>query len=144
MQQQEEEEGAAVRSGTEGPGSDERLIGPRLPEPPKLDMEDESLNTTVSLIRSTLKKVKRVFFCLVSFSLIETFRLTVSEADVFSLSSGGICCRLQTSGEKSETTSPHLNVTYCNYLLIPLILVLLTHIVLHFQTDFYTSFFFFK
>lgn len=35
----------------------EPLIGPKLPEPPKLDMEDESLNTTVSLIRNTLKKV---------------------------------------------------------------------------------------
>lgn len=33
------------------------LIGPKLPEPPKVDMEDESLNTTVSLIRGTMKKV---------------------------------------------------------------------------------------
>lgn len=37
--------------------SSEPLIGPKLPEPPKMDMEDESLNTTVSLIRSTMKQV---------------------------------------------------------------------------------------
>ncbi|KAM6899349.1 RNA-binding protein 48 [Xenentodon cancila] len=36
------------------------LIGPKLPEPPKLDMEDESLNTTVSLIRNTMKQVESV------------------------------------------------------------------------------------
>lgn len=35
----------------------EPLIGPKLPEPPKLDMEDESLNTTMNLIRNTMKKV---------------------------------------------------------------------------------------
>lgn len=35
----------------------EPLIGPKLPDRPKLDMEDESLNTTVSLIRSTMKQV---------------------------------------------------------------------------------------
>lgn len=35
----------------------EPLIGPKLPKPPKLDMEDDSLNTTVSLIRNTLKQV---------------------------------------------------------------------------------------
>lgn len=40
------------------PESDkEPLIGPKLPEPPKVDMEDESLNTTVNLIRNTMKKV---------------------------------------------------------------------------------------
>lgn len=38
--------------------ANEPLIGPRLPETPKLDMEDESLNTTVNLIRNTLKKVR--------------------------------------------------------------------------------------
>lgn len=38
-------------------GHNEQLIGPKLPEPPRVDMEDESLNTTVSLIRNTLKKV---------------------------------------------------------------------------------------
>lgn len=37
--------------------NNEPLIGPKLPEPPKLDMEDESLNTTMNLIRSTMKKV---------------------------------------------------------------------------------------
>ncbi|CAN9503984.1 unnamed protein product [Ophioblennius macclurei] len=36
------------------------LIGPKLPEPSKVDMEDESLNTTVSLIRSTMKQVESV------------------------------------------------------------------------------------
>lgn len=42
-----------------GPKSNnnEPLIGPKLPEPPKLDMEDESLNTTMNLIRNTMKKV---------------------------------------------------------------------------------------
>lgn len=38
-------------------GQNEPLIGPKLPEPSKLDMEDESLNTTVSLIRNTMKQV---------------------------------------------------------------------------------------
>lgn len=38
----------------------EPLMGPRLPEPPKVDMEDESLNTTVSLIRNTMKQVESV------------------------------------------------------------------------------------
>lgn len=38
-------------------GGNEPLIGPKLPEPPKLDMEDDSLNTTVSLIRNTMKQV---------------------------------------------------------------------------------------
>lgn len=42
------------------------LIGPRLPETPKLDMEDESLNTTVSLIRNTLKQVTCCFYCFFS------------------------------------------------------------------------------
>jgi len=38
-------------------GKDSPLIGPRLPEPPRLDMEDESMNTTVHHIRDTLKQV---------------------------------------------------------------------------------------
>lgn len=38
-------------------GENEPLIGPKLPESLKLDMEDDSLNTTVSLIRNTLKQV---------------------------------------------------------------------------------------
>ncbi|KAM4597608.1 RNA-binding protein 48-like [Polymixia lowei] len=41
-------------------GNNEPLIGPKLPEPPKLDMEDQSLNTTVNLIRSTMKQVASV------------------------------------------------------------------------------------
>ncbi|XP_054909905.1 RNA-binding protein 48 [Poeciliopsis prolifica] len=41
-------------------GENEPLIGPKLPEPAKLDMEDESLNTTVTLIRSTMKQVGSV------------------------------------------------------------------------------------
>ncbi|XP_068188509.1 RNA-binding protein 48 [Antennarius striatus] len=36
----------------------EPFIGPKLPEPSKVDMEDESLNTTVSLIRNTMKQVE--------------------------------------------------------------------------------------
>ncbi|XP_070840846.1 RNA-binding protein 48 [Chaetodon trifascialis] len=40
--------------------SNEPLIGPKLPELPKLNMEDESLNTTVSLIRNTMKQVESV------------------------------------------------------------------------------------
>ncbi|XP_041867808.1 RNA-binding protein 48 [Melanotaenia boesemani] len=42
------------------PRENEPVIGPKLPEPPKLDMEDESLNTTASLIRNTLKQVGSV------------------------------------------------------------------------------------
>lgn len=38
-------------------GQNEPLIGPKLPEPCKLDMEDESLNTTADLIRNTMKQV---------------------------------------------------------------------------------------
>ncbi|XP_008329808.1 RNA-binding protein 48 isoform X2 [Cynoglossus semilaevis] len=38
----------------------ETLIGPKLPEPPKIDMEDESMNTTVCLIRNTMKRVGSV------------------------------------------------------------------------------------
>lgn len=38
----------------------ELFIGPKLPEPFKQDMEDESLNTTVNLIRNTLKQVGSV------------------------------------------------------------------------------------
>ncbi|KAM7384164.1 hypothetical protein PAMA_011488 [Pampus argenteus] len=41
-------------------GKNEPLIGPRLPDQPKLDMEDNSLNTTVSLIRNTMKQVGSV------------------------------------------------------------------------------------
>uniref|UniRef100_A0A3Q0SYJ6 RNA-binding protein 48 n=1 Tax=Amphilophus citrinellus TaxID=61819 RepID=A0A3Q0SYJ6_AMPCI len=37
-------------------GQNEPLIGPKLPEPSKLDMEDKSLNTTVNLIRNTMKQ----------------------------------------------------------------------------------------
>lgn len=33
------------------------IIGPKLPEMPKLDMEDDSLNVTASLIRQTMTKV---------------------------------------------------------------------------------------
>ncbi|KAG7261428.1 hypothetical protein CRUP_015565 [Coryphaenoides rupestris] len=39
---------------------DSPLIGPLLPEPPRLDMEDESMNTTVHQIRNTLKQVAAV------------------------------------------------------------------------------------
>uniref|UniRef100_A0A672I3K1 RNA-binding protein 48 n=1 Tax=Salarias fasciatus TaxID=181472 RepID=A0A672I3K1_SALFA len=39
------------------------LIGPKLPEPSRVDMEDESLNTTVSLIRNTMKQVESVPEC---------------------------------------------------------------------------------
>uniref|UniRef100_A0A671S4V5 RNA-binding protein 48 n=1 Tax=Sinocyclocheilus anshuiensis TaxID=1608454 RepID=A0A671S4V5_9TELE len=35
----------------------ETLIGPKLPELPKVDMEDQSLNVTASLIRQTMSKV---------------------------------------------------------------------------------------
>ncbi|KAM6974461.1 RNA-binding protein 48 [Tautogolabrus adspersus] len=40
--------------------NNEPLIGPKLPDPPKMDMIDESLNTTVSLIRNTMKQVGAV------------------------------------------------------------------------------------
>ncbi|KAF3707512.1 RNA-binding protein 48 [Channa argus] len=42
---------------TDVSGKNEPLIGPKLPEPPIQDMEDESLNTTVSLIRNAMKQV---------------------------------------------------------------------------------------
>lgn len=42
---------------TDPKSNNEPIIGPKLPEPPKLDMEDESLNTTMNLIRNTMKKV---------------------------------------------------------------------------------------
>ncbi|XP_059412414.1 RNA-binding protein 48-like [Carassius carassius] len=38
----------------------ETLIGPKLPELPKVDMEDHSLNVTASLIRQTMSKVTSV------------------------------------------------------------------------------------
>ncbi|CAL8398023.1 unnamed protein product [Gadus morhua 'NCC'] len=41
-------------------GENSPLVGPQLPEPPRLDMEDESLNTTVDQIRNTLKQVDSV------------------------------------------------------------------------------------
>ncbi|XP_008288690.1 RNA-binding protein 48 [Stegastes partitus] len=41
-------------------GQNEPLIGPKLPEPSKLDMADQSLNTTVGLIRNTMKQVASV------------------------------------------------------------------------------------
>nr|XP_020462509.1 RNA-binding protein 48 [Monopterus albus] len=53
-------EEAAGHSLTDVSGKNELLIGPKLPETPKLDMEDESLNTTVSLIRNTLKQVESI------------------------------------------------------------------------------------
>lgn len=49
---------------TDVSGKNEPLIGPKLPEPPKLDMEDVSLNTTVSLIRNTMKQVIYYLICL--------------------------------------------------------------------------------
>uniref|UniRef100_A0A3Q2ZMC2 RNA-binding protein 48 n=2 Tax=Kryptolebias marmoratus TaxID=37003 RepID=A0A3Q2ZMC2_KRYMA len=52
---EEAAEPSATVSGEDGP-----LIGPKLPEPPKVDMEDDSLNTTVSLIRNTMKQVESV------------------------------------------------------------------------------------
>ncbi|KAM8840999.1 RNA-binding protein 48 [Spinachia spinachia] len=51
---------AAEHLPTDAAGRNEPIIGPKLPEPPKVDMEDESLNTTVSLIRSTMKQVESV------------------------------------------------------------------------------------
>ncbi|KAJ8267663.1 hypothetical protein COCON_G00128350 [Conger conger] len=38
----------------------EPLIGPKLPQPPKMDMEDASLNITANLIRSTMAKISSV------------------------------------------------------------------------------------
>lgn len=57
-------EEAAENSLTDVSGKNEPLIGPKLPEPPKLNMEDESLNTTVSLIRNTMKQVTYILICL--------------------------------------------------------------------------------
>lgn len=42
----------------------ETLIGPKLPELPKLDMEDHSLNVTANLIRQTMTKVSLSFLFL--------------------------------------------------------------------------------
>ncbi|XP_069504545.1 RNA-binding protein 48 isoform X2 [Ambystoma mexicanum] len=45
-----------------GTGTDEEVIvGPLLPEIPKVDMEDESLNVSANSIRSKLKKVSSIF-----------------------------------------------------------------------------------
>ncbi|XP_077577727.1 RNA-binding protein 48 [Stigmatopora nigra] len=41
-------------------GKNETLIGPKLEDTPKVDMEDNSLNTTVNLIRNTMKQVESV------------------------------------------------------------------------------------
>ncbi|XP_057689713.1 RNA-binding protein 48 [Corythoichthys intestinalis] len=41
-------------------GKSEPLIGPKLEDAPKVDMEDDSLNTTVNIIRNTMKKVESV------------------------------------------------------------------------------------
>ncbi|XP_053190866.1 RNA-binding protein 48 [Scomber japonicus] len=53
-------EEVAEHSLTDVAGKNEPLIGPKLPDQPKLEMEDESLNTTVSLIRNTMKQVESV------------------------------------------------------------------------------------
>ncbi|KAG9355440.1 hypothetical protein JZ751_000278 [Albula glossodonta] len=42
------------------PDTSETLIGPKLPEPPKTDMEDDSLNITANIIRSTMAKISSV------------------------------------------------------------------------------------
>lgn len=77
------QEAEAERSGTDVERDNEQLIGPRLPETPKLDMEDESLNTTVSLIRNTLKKVTCNFFFLLDLKCDGAFS-AVSHVDLFS------------------------------------------------------------
>ncbi|XP_054637895.1 RNA-binding protein 48 [Dunckerocampus dactyliophorus] len=41
-------------------GKNEVLIGPKLADTPKVDMEDDSLNTTVHLIRNAMKQVSSV------------------------------------------------------------------------------------
>lgn len=97
---------------SETDAASEPLIGPRLPEEPKLDMDDESLNTTVNLIRNTLKNVRCLsssFFYL-DMIVIVTFPLSVKW--MCFIFSGGSCYRLQTSGKKSETTSSNLNVNF--------------------------------
>ncbi|KAK1805038.1 hypothetical protein P4O66_019406, partial [Electrophorus voltai] len=38
------------------------LCGPKLPEPPKMDMEDDSLNITAHFIRQTMAKVRTVIY----------------------------------------------------------------------------------
>ncbi|XP_077432946.1 RNA-binding protein 48 [Vanacampus margaritifer] len=50
----------ASHSPAEVIGKNEPLIGPKLEDAPKVDMDDESLNTTVNLIRNTMKQVKSV------------------------------------------------------------------------------------
>ncbi|XP_037130430.1 RNA-binding protein 48 [Syngnathus acus] len=47
-------------SSTEVGGKNEPLIGPKLEDAPKLDMDDVSLNTSVNLIRNTMKQVESV------------------------------------------------------------------------------------
>lgn len=71
------QEAEAERSGTDVARHNEPLIGPRLPETAKLDMEDNSLNTTVSLIRNTLKKVTCNFFFLLDLNVMVPFLLSV-------------------------------------------------------------------
>ncbi|XP_077383316.1 RNA-binding protein 48 [Festucalex cinctus] len=50
----------ASHSPAEVIGKSEPLIGPKLEDAPKVDMEDVSLNTTVNLIRNTMKQVESV------------------------------------------------------------------------------------
>ncbi|KAK9396166.1 RNA-binding protein 48 [Crotalus adamanteus] len=39
------------------PNGEEIIFGPKLPETPKIDMDDDSLNTSANLIRNRLKKI---------------------------------------------------------------------------------------
>lgn len=46
------------------------IIGPQLPEIPKVDMDDDSLNTSATLIRNKLKEVWILKVLIFSFSHI--------------------------------------------------------------------------
>lgn len=50
--------------------STEVIIGPQLPEVPKVDMDDDSLNTSATLIRNKLKEVWILKVLIFSFSNI--------------------------------------------------------------------------
>ncbi|XP_075683826.1 RNA-binding protein 48 isoform X2 [Rhinoderma darwinii] len=57
LQERQRRREASVALSLSLPDSPEIVIGPKLPEMPKLDLEDDSLNTSAKLIRGKLKNV---------------------------------------------------------------------------------------
>lgn len=59
LQERQRRREASLALSVSLPDSPEVVIGPKLPELPKLDLEDDSLNTSAKLIRGKLKKVSQ-------------------------------------------------------------------------------------